>query len=147
MENYKVSTKVFPGVPKAHGAESLKRIFKESLEALKLQKVDILYLHAPDYTTPFEETIKAVDELYREGRFERVCLLTILIADDVNLISNLLTTRWHPLHSSSVCPTMPHGRSPSFTSFASRMDTSSPRSIKEWYVQIEPYQDCPAVAS
>ncbi|KAG0287810.1 hypothetical protein BGZ98_004480, partial [Dissophora globulifera] len=71
VKNYKVATKVWPSVPKAHGAEALKRTFKESLEALKVQKVDIFYLHAPDYSTPFEETIKAVDELYREGHIER----------------------------------------------------------------------------
>ena len=78
-EKYKISTKVWPFAPKAHSAEPLKKTFRESLEALKLQKVDIFYLHAPDYSTPFEETIKAVDELYREGRFERVCCLSSLI--------------------------------------------------------------------
>ena len=29
------------------------------------------YLHAPDHTTPFEETLKAVDELHKEGKFKR----------------------------------------------------------------------------
>ncbi|KAF8924378.1 hypothetical protein BGZ58_001839 [Dissophora ornata] len=71
VEKYKIATKVWPIVPKAHGAEFLKKTFKDSLEALKLQKVDIFYLHAPDYSTPFEETVKAVDDLYREGLFER----------------------------------------------------------------------------
>ncbi|KAI8594827.1 NADP-dependent oxidoreductase domain-containing protein, partial [Dissophora ornata] len=71
VEKYKVATKVWPVVAKAHGAEFLRKTFKDSLEALKLQKVDIFYLHAPDYSTPFEETIKAVDDLYREGLFER----------------------------------------------------------------------------
>ncbi|KAG0208633.1 hypothetical protein BGX28_000441 [Mortierella sp. GBA30] len=70
-DNFKIATKVWPTIPKAHGSENIKRIFHESLAALKGKKVDILYLHAPDYTTPFEETIKAVDELYREGLFER----------------------------------------------------------------------------
>ena len=30
------------------------------------------YLHAPDHTVPYEETFKAVDALYREGRFRRL---------------------------------------------------------------------------
>ncbi|KAF9176698.1 hypothetical protein BGZ50_009812, partial [Haplosporangium sp. Z 11] len=71
LDSFKVATKVWPDIPRAHGPENIKRIFHESLTALKAKKVDIFYLHAPDYTTPFEETIKAVDELYREGLFER----------------------------------------------------------------------------
>ncbi|KAG0352418.1 NADP-dependent oxidoreductase domain-containing protein [Gamsiella multidivaricata] len=71
LDSFKVATKVWPTAPKAHGSELLKKTFRESLAALNAKKVDIFYLHAPDYTTPFEETIKAVDELYREGLFER----------------------------------------------------------------------------
>jgi len=71
LNGFQIATKVFPGKPQAHG-EHLKPTFYESLKALKTEKVDIFYLHAPDYTTPFEETVRYVDELYREGRFERV---------------------------------------------------------------------------
>ncbi|KAG0220616.1 hypothetical protein BGX31_010776 [Mortierella sp. GBA43] len=76
LKSFKIATKVWPTVPKAHGSEHLKKTFRESLAALKTQKVDIFYLHAPDYTTPFEETIQAVDELYREGHFERYNVIT-----------------------------------------------------------------------
>jgi len=68
----KISTKVFPFKAGSHNKENLPKQFRESLAALKTNKVDILYLHAPDYATPFEETVKAVDDLYREGLFERV---------------------------------------------------------------------------
>lgn len=68
----KIATKVYPGFPGAHEAEHLSKQFRQSLAALKTQKVDILYLHAPDYATPFEVTIKAIDNLYREGHFKRV---------------------------------------------------------------------------
>ncbi|KAG0204121.1 hypothetical protein BGX28_003844 [Mortierella sp. GBA30] len=70
-DQFKIATKAWPSIPRAHGPENIKRTFHESLTALKVKKVDIFYLHAPDYTTPFEETVKAVDELYREGLFER----------------------------------------------------------------------------
>lgn len=33
--------------------------------------IDMWYLHAPDRTTPWEVTLKAVDELYKEGKFKR----------------------------------------------------------------------------
>lgn len=32
-----------------------------------LSKLDIWYLHGPDRTTPYEDTLKAVNELYKEG--------------------------------------------------------------------------------
>ncbi|KAF9944752.1 Aflatoxin B1 aldehyde reductase member 2 [Modicella reniformis] len=76
VERFKIATKVWPTGPKAHGSEHLKKTFRESLEALKAKKVDIFYLHAPDYTTPFEETVQAVDELYREGLFDRYNAIT-----------------------------------------------------------------------
>ena len=43
----------------------------QSLEALKTDKVDIMYLHAPDRLTPFEETCRAMDAEYRKGKFAR----------------------------------------------------------------------------
>lgn len=72
MENLKVATKVWPIAERAHAAENLSRELRTALASLNLSKVDIFYLHAPDRTTSFEETAKAVDDLYREGLFERV---------------------------------------------------------------------------
>ncbi|ROV97486.1 hypothetical protein VPNG_08701 [Cytospora leucostoma] len=45
-----------------------------SLADLKLPdvvKIDVLYLHLPDGKTPFKETLEAVDEAYRQGKFRR----------------------------------------------------------------------------
>ncbi|KAF9899911.1 hypothetical protein EC991_008145 [Linnemannia zychae] len=67
----KISTKVFPFGKGSHDKVNLPKQFRESLKALNTNKVDILYLHAPDYTVPLEETCKAVDDLYKEGLFER----------------------------------------------------------------------------
>ncbi|CZR52810.1 related to aldehyde reductase (GliO) [Phialocephala subalpina] len=44
---------------------------KTSLENLGMDKVDIYYLHSPDPTTPIEETLSAIQELYAAGKFER----------------------------------------------------------------------------
>lgn len=44
---------------------------KTSLESLGVDKVDIYYLHAPDPTTPIEETLSAIQELYAAEKFER----------------------------------------------------------------------------
>lgn len=82
IQDFKIGTKVWPTIPRAHGPENLGRIFRESLVALKANKVDILYLHSPDVTTPFEETAKAIDELHKEGLFDRVsCTFLFLDCD------------------------------------------------------------------
>ena len=33
--------------------------------------IEMWYLHAPDRTTPYEVTLKAIDQLYKEGKFKR----------------------------------------------------------------------------
>ena len=33
--------------------------------------IEMWYLHAPDRTTPFEDTMRAVNELHKEGKFKR----------------------------------------------------------------------------
>jgi aflatoxin B1 aldehyde reductase len=45
-----------------------------SLKALNTKKVDIWYLHGPDRTTPYEETMRGVNDLYKEGLFDRFAL-------------------------------------------------------------------------
>ncbi|KAF8936923.1 hypothetical protein BGZ58_003525 [Dissophora ornata] len=71
MESFKIATKIWPSMDKAFAPDNLKHTFKESMTALKASKVDVFYLHCVDDSTPFEETLKAVDEIYREGLFER----------------------------------------------------------------------------
>ena len=36
-----------------------------SLKRLKKDSVDLFYLHAPDHNTPIEETLEAVNQLYK----------------------------------------------------------------------------------
>ena len=45
--------------------------FTHSLAALKLDSVDLLYLHAPDHEVPIMDTLAAVNELHKEGKFKR----------------------------------------------------------------------------
>lgn len=55
------------------GAQSGKEITKSLAEGLgRLQKkqVDILYLHFPDSTVPFEDTLEAVDKAYKAGKLK-----------------------------------------------------------------------------
>ena len=44
------------------------RAAEESLKRLKTDRVDVLYLHQPDPTTPLEETLRALEDLVRAGK-------------------------------------------------------------------------------
>ncbi|KAF9907289.1 hypothetical protein BX616_000479, partial [Lobosporangium transversale] len=65
-----VDTKCFPLQLGGLEPQRVKKSLYESLEALRADKVHVFYLHAPDYATPIEDTLKAVNELYLEGKFE-----------------------------------------------------------------------------
>ncbi|KAJ7826706.1 Aldo/keto reductase [Mycena olivaceomarginata] len=49
----------------------LRKAVLASLKNLNTEKLDIYYLHGPDRSVPYEVTLKAIDELYREGLFRR----------------------------------------------------------------------------
>jgi aryl-alcohol dehydrogenase-like predicted oxidoreductase len=48
--------------------KSMVRSVEESLKRLKSDYVDLLYLHAWDFTTPVEEIMRAMDDLVRAGK-------------------------------------------------------------------------------
>ncbi|KAK3986758.1 putative aflatoxin B1 aldehyde reductase member [Cladorrhinum sp. PSN332] len=49
----------------------VKESVRVSLDELGTDAVDLLYLHAADRATPFAETLEAINDLHREGRFVR----------------------------------------------------------------------------
>ena len=57
-----------------HTPTALRKNLTASLKALKTDKLDMWYLHAPDRTTPFAETFHSVNTLYHEGLFNRLGL-------------------------------------------------------------------------
>ncbi|EKM52789.1 uncharacterized protein PHACADRAFT_212001 [Phanerochaete carnosa HHB-10118-sp] len=64
--------RAIPGLPTiTHREEDLRKYLDTSLKALKTDTLDVWYLHGPDRSTPYEVTMKAVDRLYREGKFKR----------------------------------------------------------------------------
>ena len=46
----------------------LKRALDGSLKRLKTDYIDLYYIHTPDYTTPIEETLRAMDDMVRSGK-------------------------------------------------------------------------------
>jgi aryl-alcohol dehydrogenase-like predicted oxidoreductase len=43
---------------------------KDSLEDLKLNQVETYFLHSPDPKTPITETLEAIQQLFKEGKFK-----------------------------------------------------------------------------
>ncbi|KAL6877694.1 NADP-dependent oxidoreductase domain-containing protein [Trichoderma longibrachiatum] len=70
-ERFQIGTKVLSRPEGAHKKDKVEESINGSLEDLKVSQVDIMYLHAPDRTVPFEETAEAIDKAYREGKFKR----------------------------------------------------------------------------
>ncbi|KAJ7754515.1 NADP-dependent oxidoreductase domain-containing protein [Mycena metata] len=77
----KIDTKLYPTRGKnmsyiyadevTHSPADLRKGLKESLTALKTNKINIFYLHVPDRATPFEDTLREVNKIYDDGVFER----------------------------------------------------------------------------
>ena len=75
----KIDTKLYPTAIRPalsqdqyhHSPEDLRKGLIRSLKALKTNKVRTWYLHGPDRTVSFEETLREVNNLYREGYFEQ----------------------------------------------------------------------------
>jgi len=70
-QGFLVDTKILSFFPGAHVPEKITDSIRKSLDALKTKKVNIMYLHAPDPQTPFEDTLRTVNEFYKEGVFEK----------------------------------------------------------------------------
>lgn len=47
---------------------AIEKAINETLRRLGTEYVDIYYLHQPDYATPIEETLEAMDRLVRDGK-------------------------------------------------------------------------------
>ena len=68
---FTIHTKVHSGEPGAHQATNIEKSIKQSLEELKMDSVETMFLHVPDRDTPFEESAKAMDKAYKEGKFRK----------------------------------------------------------------------------
>ncbi|QSS54615.1 aldo/keto reductase [Histoplasma capsulatum var. duboisii H88] len=69
-----IATKWYPKEPGHHHASVVKEKLNQSLKELQTDCVDIFYLHAADRSVPFAETLEAVNELHKEGKFVQLGL-------------------------------------------------------------------------
>lgn len=52
-----------------------------------MDKVQILYLHAPDRATPVEEVLRTLNELYKQGKFEKLGLSNYTAAEVAEFVA------------------------------------------------------------
>lgn len=69
-KDFIIDTKARAWVPGCLSKEGIFESIDESFKELKVQSVEVFYLHCPDESTPFEETVDAIDELYKQGKFK-----------------------------------------------------------------------------
>ncbi|XP_062960915.1 aflatoxin B1 aldehyde reductase member 2 [Cynocephalus volans] len=65
----KIATKANPWDGRSLKLDSLRTQLETSLKRLQCPQVDLFYLHAPDHSTPVEETLHACHQLHQEGKF------------------------------------------------------------------------------
>jgi aryl-alcohol dehydrogenase-like predicted oxidoreductase len=51
---------------------AIRRGIEDSLKRLDTDYLDLYYMHLPDYSTPIEESLAAMDELVKEGKIRHV---------------------------------------------------------------------------
>ncbi|KAK9451751.1 NADP-dependent oxidoreductase domain-containing protein [Limtongia smithiae] len=83
-----LDTKVRSFETNAHTPESIIASVDEQFARLRVSKVRTLYLHCPDRSTPYEDTHRAMNELYKLGKFERFGLSNFR-ASEVEVFVNL----------------------------------------------------------
>ncbi|EXJ96029.1 hypothetical protein A1O1_01155 [Capronia coronata CBS 617.96] len=69
-----LATKCYPAEPGGHKPAQLRATLEKSLKELGTDTVDIFYLHAPDRSVPFVETLGECDALFKEGKFVQLGL-------------------------------------------------------------------------
>lgn len=72
--SFSIATKVNPRITGRLDKEAVLSQFSESLQRMKVEHVDILYLHFPDPNTPIEPALEACAQLHKEGKFTELGL-------------------------------------------------------------------------
>jgi pyridoxine 4-dehydrogenase len=63
--------------PKDGRPEHLKRACDDSLGRLRVERIDVYYLHRPDPEVPYEESVGALKELRDEGKIRHVAVSNV----------------------------------------------------------------------
>jgi len=78
LQDLIIDTKVW-SMPGCHTPAELQKSVNESLRALNLSKVNILYLHMPDPDTPLQDVCNGMNDIYLQGKLARFGISNITI--------------------------------------------------------------------
>jgi len=92
-----IDTKLPGGfAPGRSGKDDVIADTQDSLEQVKIDQFDIFYLHAPDTSVPFEETLAGINEAYKKGIFRRFGLSNFS-AEQVQQVYDICKSKGYPL--------------------------------------------------
>ncbi|KAF2198857.1 aldehyde reductase [Delitschia confertaspora ATCC 74209] len=98
-EDFIIDTKWPGGFAEGNAAkENIINDAKDSFNKLKIDKIDIFYIHAPDKSVPIEETLEGVNEVYKLGIFARFGLSNFG-AEDVRKVYDICKNKGYVLPS------------------------------------------------
>ena len=84
---FKIATKVNPRISGKLDAEAAYKQVNESLERMRLESVDTVFLHFPDPATPVEGVLGAMADLHGQGKYKELGLS--------NFPAWMVTDVWH----------------------------------------------------
>lgn len=84
---FKIITKVHPSQPGGLGATGIRAQLKASLDAMKEQKVDVLYLHQPDPENDLTESLQCCHELVQEGLIGATALSNFSVVETERVLT------------------------------------------------------------
>lgn len=73
-KSFRIASKVNPRISGKLDGEAAYKQVSESLKRLRVDSLDIEYLHFPDSATPIESVLEAMSVLYQEGKFKELGL-------------------------------------------------------------------------
>lgn len=85
--SFKIATKVNPRISGKLDANAAYKQVNESLERMKLDSVDTVFLHFPDPATPVENVLVAMADLHDQGKYKELGLS--------NFPAWMVTDVWH----------------------------------------------------
>ncbi|KAL8649244.1 MAG: hypothetical protein Q9226_005658 [Calogaya cf. arnoldii] len=89
-----LATKVYPRPAGKHKPAELRAHFETSLAELGTDCVDIFYLHAPDRSVPFAETLEAVNQFHQEGKFVQLGLSNFTAFEVAEVVMTCKANGW-----------------------------------------------------
>ncbi|KAK5872666.1 hypothetical protein PBY51_013345 [Eleginops maclovinus] len=89
-----IATKADPWNGKTLKPDSVCSQLESSLQRLQTECVDLFYLHIPDCQNPIQDTLKACNELHKEGRFKELGLSNYASWEVAEIVSLCRHNNW-----------------------------------------------------